>query len=913
MPHAVGMAAALVGLVSVIVQPAASIFAEQAGVIDWRQQYVGKPFASTFASNGKVVVVATEADVVAGINARTGDILWRQVLPPANRIDKMLSLRDSVVTLSAGGATVRKWDATRGTLKWEASVYPKPIVPPTSNQMAVRAVSRPDGWTAGVDAELIDSDVLVLATGIVKKFSESGSELWSVALDTEDNSTFHTVSATKDKFLVVGVTIRESATYKVETRSLSTGAVTKTESFQFPFKYSESTRCRVVGAAVLACINEEKLHILSLVEDKTSAVDLGAKDATFGHSNLQSGAIVVSTSAGSKAFRLVDTDLKPIESLSKAKAIGILEFEESTIFIGVSAKDSTVSFIDSASGDPLTLAESTSVDFQKNSVSIDMCFGYLYRRSSDKGIGSVVMLLNNDGSLIGVRKGEAIWTREESLASVSGAVFSDLPPSATLALDQNLQKAVLANPELQRDYFNKKKIAILATKAGKLHGVMSSTGTALWSVFADKLEGTVVSTRVFSIRPVTHVDPLLLFVVETTEGWFALEVNPITGTLYKSSSLDYSVKLITETPVHDETGAAILTLLDSNDVLHVYPDSAAAAAAIVAYTKPIFLYTIDEVNGALRGYKVATAGTDSVMAKEMWAVNFDPEIETIAAVATKHPKAKVNSVGETLGDRNVIYKYLNPNILALATTTPYNRGSTNMTIYLIDTVKGSTLAKVYQTGVFGAVHLTQSANWIVYHYRSRRSKRNEIGILELFSPSDDPPESGFSSYDPVSPIVLQQAYITPFTLSALSTTITEQGVTEPFILAAQTSGSILGIQKRLVDSRRPTNSKAAKHAEGVPPYHPVIGLPHQANLNHELTLAGIENIFSSPCGLESTTTVLATGLDVYLTQIEPSKKFDALSDDFPHTLLVAALVGLSTVVFFFQSRGQERKLKKLWK
>lgn len=520
-----------------------------------------------------------------------------------------------------------------------------------------------------------------------------------------------------------------------------------------------------------------------------------------------------------------------------------------------------------------------------------------------------LILGSEDLSLLGVRKGEITWAREESLAHVSSVVFVDLPP-VTTDLDSNIRKIVESDGALSRDYFNKKKMLVLATLSGKVHGMLSEKGEKRWTFFPDDLTSDVITAKIYSIRPATLAHAMVLAVVQTETGWHMYELNPLTGHLYQSIKLPYDVQLITETPVQDNTGATILTILDSNELLHVYPET--AYEELKLYNRPIYMYTINEISGRLRGFK-ASFNLSVPAAINMWTINFDPAVESIAAVATRHSQEKVNSVGETLGDRSVIYKYLNPNMLALATMTPYTRGSANMTVYILDTIKGSIVSKVYQTGVFGAVHLTQSSNWVVYHYRSRRSKRNEVGILELFTSSDDPPTSGFSSLDAAAPIVLRQAYIAPFAVSALTTTITDQGVTEPMLLAAMTSGSILGIQKRLVDSRRPTNDKAAKHAEGVPKYHPVVALPSTASLNHELMLSRVKAIYSSACGLESTTTVLATGLDLYLTQMEPSKKFDALSDDFPHTLLVASLVGLSSVVFYIRSRGTERKLRKLWK
>ena len=56
-------------------------------------------------------------------------------------------------------------------------------------------------------------------------------------------------------------------------------------------------------------------------------------------------------------------------------------------------------------------------------------------------------------------------------------------------------------------------------------------------------------------------------------------------------------------------------------------------------------------------------------------------------LATKNPLEHVHSQGKVLGDRRVLYKYLNPNLVAVATeVTPDTKPG--ISIYLIDAVTG---------------------------------------------------------------------------------------------------------------------------------------------------------------------------------------------------------------------------------
>jgi len=57
---------------------AMAVLQSQAGVNDWHRQLVGK-LRFRFQQRG-VLVVGSEANVLAGIRIRTGDLLWRQIL-----------------------------------------------------------------------------------------------------------------------------------------------------------------------------------------------------------------------------------------------------------------------------------------------------------------------------------------------------------------------------------------------------------------------------------------------------------------------------------------------------------------------------------------------------------------------------------------------------------------------------------------------------------------------------------------------------------------------------------------------------------------------------------------------------------------------------------------------------------------
>ncbi|KAJ7428605.1 hypothetical protein BTVI_00150 [Pitangus sulphuratus] len=113
-------------LLPLLLPLAAAVYEDQVGKFDWRQQYVGKlKFASLEASQGsKKLVVATEENVVAALNSRSGEILWRHVDKGTaeGTIDAMLIHGQDAVTVSNGGRILRSWETNIGGLNWETSL-----------------------------------------------------------------------------------------------------------------------------------------------------------------------------------------------------------------------------------------------------------------------------------------------------------------------------------------------------------------------------------------------------------------------------------------------------------------------------------------------------------------------------------------------------------------------------------------------------------------------------------------------------------------------------------------------------------------------------------------------------------------------------------------------------------------------
>ena len=94
---------------------------------------------------------------------------------------------------------------------------------------------------------------------------------------------------------------------------------------------------------------------------------------------------------------------------------------------------------------------------------------------------------------------------------------------------------------------------------------------------------------------------------------------------------------------------------------------------------------------------------------ELWRINI--EDETIVAIGSKLPNDHVHSHGKVLGDRSVLYKYLNPGLIGVVTSGLDGQSNPFINVYLIDTVTGSIVNSFNHKRCKGPVNIVHSENW----------------------------------------------------------------------------------------------------------------------------------------------------------------------------------------------------------
>ncbi|RKP22940.1 hypothetical protein SYNPS1DRAFT_25114 [Syncephalis pseudoplumigaleata] len=143
---------------------------------------------------------------------------------------------------------------------------------------------------------------------------------------------------------------------------------------------------------------------------------------------------------------------------------------------------------------------------------------------------------------------------------------------------------------------------------------------------------------------------------------------------------------------------------------------------------------------------------------------------------------------------------------------------------------------------------------------------------------------------------MSQAYALPYGVNAAGVTITRLGITTKKLLGklGLPSGQLYGIPRQLLDARRSMGAVSDVDQEnGLLPYEPAIPFIPSHVLSYNQTIWGMQHITSIPSMMESTSLVVAYGLDIYFTRDTPSGTFDMLNEDFSKSALLLTIVGLT--------------------
>ncbi|EPQ55571.1 DUF1620-domain-containing protein [Gloeophyllum trabeum ATCC 11539] len=575
------------------------------------------------------------------------------------------------------------------------------------------------------------------------------------------------------------------------------------------------------------------------------------------------------------------------------------------------------------------------------------------------------------------------WTREESLASISAAEFVDLPEEQVvhshnaesfvqrvvrhiidakdfpryLAAFVNrfltgsyettssvLPSAVNASGLLTRDTFGFRKVIVAATGFGKIYGLDSSTGDVLWSRilglgWAAEVGAVIRPLKIYVTRTVADGDTPQVVVVtqrraeNTLVDTVLFHIDALTGEDARGASPSGEVLQgldIISGPLVDmfflPGEKKVVVLIDEFLGVHLYPDNDESQEAFTKVAKSLYLPLRAGVPGNRRlvGHQVHPNPElhDHYFASPIWTTDFPASEDVLSIIRPSHSQP-VASLGKVLGNRTTLYKYLNPNLLAVVTAS---KTVSKCSIYVVDSVKGSILYHVSLPAPDGDCDVKANLveNWLVYTYyngegdRLGQTKGQTLVSVEFYEgnkPDDKTRSSDISSYSEKSTHITayEQAFLLPHGITALSSTATKFGITTKDIIVAYQNNQIQSIPRRLLDPRRPKRKPTSEEMEEMLiQYDPLLPYEPRAVLSHNYQVANVQRVITSPALLESTSLVFAYGLDLFHTRVTPSGTFDVLSENFNKAQLVFTVGGLLAAIIITKPMVQRKKLRERW-
>jgi hypothetical protein len=519
---------------------------------------------------------------------------------------------------------------------------------------------------------------------------------------------------------------------------------------------------------------------------------------------------------------------------------------------------------------------------------------------------SAVLFSNGQWALI--RNGDVAWTRPEFLSQASSAVWAGLPEVEALAaeleverhqnvvsayihrvkrhiqdlehfpawaqsLPQRLLGSVVGKPkettvdDIQQDTFGFHKLVIVATEKGRLAALdVGSRGKVLWNVHLEQFADTKFQYPTLKAHSgyVEISDPSFdgSFFINSTTGSLASSINP-----------------------------------------RMHGPSTTEGQELVSFSL---------LDGVLTGSLESQPSSEPV-----WSFT-PPNGERILGYTARPLRDPVASIGKVLGDRRVLYKYLNPNLVLV---TAVSESTRTASVYLLDSASGQLLHTMSHSDVDTSrpIPSTLSENWFSYSLTvdsssSPEARGYQLVVSDLYEsplPDDRGPLGASSNSstiqpstfkgDAAKPYVLSQSYQIAAEISHMAVTQTRQGITSrELIITIPSTNSLVGIPRQIIDPRRPIGRDPTpnEQAEGLARYTPLLPLDSKWHLTHKYEVLGIKDVITSESGIESTSLVFAYGHDIFGTRVAPSFAFDILGKGFNKVQMLLTVAALFVGVLF---------------
>ena len=443
------------------------LYADQVGLFDWRQSYIGKVKFSFFdvsTHSSKRLFVGTESNVIAALNSRTGGILWRQVLEESEVVLDTLLYRENVlVSSSSAGKFIRSWDTSNGALLWEAIGH-------SASSPSKKVANSPfHGWN-GPQTAFVDSKenelVVSLAFNVIKAFAlQDGSEKWSVD-NSEQTADYFSFQHSSGILYLVGT--QNDVDIVIQTLNIENGQIKGERRIGAPWVNSGAS-CTFVKKSSLVCAEmfSYSIHIISLTDESApvktislALLGLGVEELSLGKPNVHSfGSYSNSWDERSEFLLKLSKTHQLILNLNNDCSITVMTkvIEQSVLRAAVLGNRALLVSITPITDESLEFKcydldnKRDLPDMTQKAVLVDHgepedAVVYLFTKKENE-LGYRVFLTTTDHSVSLVQfPGRIMWSREEALAEVTAVEVVELPFSPSQANFETLQEEFGAHP-----------------------------------------------------------------------------------------------------------------------------------------------------------------------------------------------------------------------------------------------------------------------------------------------------------------------------------------------------------------------------------------------------------------------------------------------------------------------------------
>ncbi|ORX75433.1 DUF1620-domain-containing protein [Anaeromyces robustus] len=946
-------------VILLVINSTFALYKDQVGVIDWYQAHVGTPKKAYFQKviGRSNLIVATDHNVIANLNLKSNNIYWRHALKENDKLVTIAPLDNFVVSLSESkSSNIRIWNGQNGYLV---------------NEYVIESANNEN---AEYDDLLIQNNniyALIHGKTIVKINNVSRSQEGKFDLQDNNHSKLFLNSKTNE-ILAIGKNNKGQLIVSV----LETNGRIISEKTVSNIKFEIDDVFFTGEKLVLKNFNNK----LYTVDPKSGSSSTISYEDVKELVHVKDNVFIVKTESKDNLVKINDSveELSAFENNDEGIISVFTNDADSYVSkTSVSKKESLVVEILNANTAKIAKAFEIKNDYSKNGEIVKVSLDSY--RNKDGVVLFRIFTVTKDGSIHLYKESNLVWDSEESLTNIVDLKFIALPEitkDIPEAIKNNENTGILSqivsrikfqlsflkksndnhsqnSDILKRDPYGFRQLLLFLTQKGKLICMETLTKQIIWTRFIGNDVQNFNGIKLTNIRSSAVQYPPLVAVIGTfddngKESSIIYSIDTITGENYQYTNKNvpsvakYPYKVLQTFRLSNEEKedkTRVIALVKSETEVDFYPNIPEVIDSIKEMEQPIYFNLNDKIGGnTLRGYKLYINDEKKPQIDYLYKKTF-PENEVIISYGFKEPVDYVASLGKVLGNRNVLYKYLNPNVLAVATVKPHDVYTSVLSIYFLDTVKGSVIHHSYYEGggesSIMKPQIIQYENMIVCTFwnngapledldtkEAKKLKKNikkgsQIVVFELYESeieNQKDPNHEFSSFHYIQPHIESKAYLFDGIITSIGVTTTRNSITNRELIVGLDNNELQGIHPVFINARRKiTPPSNEDKQEGLLQYRPIIPSSEKSIMNYNIPVVGVKNIVSNPATLESTSLVAAYGLDIFLTRRTPSNDFDVLSEAFNKPILVITMVSIVIAVIYTHIKIKSNNFKKVWK